>query len=68
MDGERNCGCGAVSKGTFYAAGLLALGLFTLFFNEVLTDTHNPNQKVSSHVTAAGMREVVLRPNRYDHY
>jgi aspartyl protease family protein len=70
MDGERNSGPDArfVSKGTFYGAWVLALGLFTLFFNDVLTDSRNPNQKVSSHVSAAGMREVVLRPNRYDHY
>jgi aspartyl protease family protein len=44
----------------------LALGVF--IFNDLLEKQRNPNQNLESHVTANGLREVVLQRNRFGHY
>lgn len=47
---------------------LLIFGLLTLFFQNWLDKERNPNQRVDSAVTDAGVREVTLQRNRYGHY
>lgn len=49
-------------------AWVIALGLLAIFFSGILERQHNPNQRVESSVTAAGVREVVLERNRHGHY
>ena len=44
----------------------LALGVF--YFNDLLDKQHNPNQTLESRSTADGLREVVLKRNRFGHY
>lgn len=48
-----------------FALGLAAL---TWFFNGVLTQQVNPNQRPDSVETNAGIREVTLMQNRQGHY
>ncbi len=47
---------------------LLVFALLTLFFQNYLEQERNPNQRVDSAVDAGGVREVVLKRNRYGHY
>lgn len=47
---------------------LLLLGLLAMFFNNWLERERNPNQHVTTHLNAAGIREVTLQRNRSGHY
>lgn len=58
----------ALGKGMFIAAWIVALGLLTLFFSDWEKQQNNPNQEFASQITPQGVREIVLRGNRYGHY
>jgi len=47
---------------------LLVFGLLTLFFQDYLSRERNPNQRVDSAINTSGIREVVLKRNRFGHY
>jgi aspartyl protease family protein len=47
---------------------LLILAIFMYFFGTVLEDMQNPNQTVATTVNSDGIREVVLKRNRFGHY
>lgn len=49
-------------------AWILALGLLTYYFDDLLDKQRNPNQAVVSRVGNSGDLEVVLERNRYGHY
>ncbi len=57
-----------LGKAMTFAAWIVALGLLTLFFNDKLNRQRNPNQAVFSRLDASGVREVVLKRNRFGHY
>jgi aspartyl protease family protein len=57
-----------LGKGMTFAAWVLALVLFTLFFEERLDEQRNPNQSVYTRVNESGVREVVLKRNHFGHY
>ena len=42
--------------------------LLVMFFDDWLSDKHNPNQRPASESNAAGQIEVVLQANRQHHY
>ncbi len=50
------------------AAWILILGLLVMFFNQMLSRQRNPNQEISSHLSADNIRSVVLKRNRFGHY
>lgn len=47
---------------------VVALGLLTLLFSNVLDKKHNPNQQVQTHQLADGSKQVVLKSSRFGHY
>ena len=47
---------------------LLLMGLLGYIFHGYLENTRNPNQQVLSQVSEHGVREVVLKRNKYGHY
>ena len=47
---------------------LLLLALLGYIFNNYLETARNPNRQLMSQVNSAGMREVLLKRNRYGHY
>jgi len=47
---------------------LIVLGIATYFVQGYLDAKENPNQELSSHINADGLREVVLQRNAYGHY
>ena len=49
-------------------AWLVFLGLGILFFGDVLEKQFNPNQRLDTQYSKAGMREVVLQRNKFGHY
>jgi aspartyl protease family protein len=51
-----------------FAAWIIALILFTLFFQQRLEQQRNPNQAVYSRVNDSGVEEVLLKRNRFGHY
>lgn len=57
----------ALGKYMSFAAAALALIGLTVFFSGVLERQHNPNMNPASTVED-GLREVVLRQNRWGHY
>jgi aspartyl protease family protein len=61
-------GTSRLGKGMTFAAWIVALGLFTLFFENRLDEQRNPNQSVYTRVNESGVREVVLKRNRFGHY
>ena len=56
-----------LGRGMIVLAWLLALGLLTAFFDELLERWEYPNQRLKSSVMD-GVREVVLRQNVQGHY
>jgi aspartyl protease family protein len=50
------------------AGWLLALGLLSLMFQQVLDFLQNPNRNVALTSTASGVQEVRLKRNRQGHY
>ncbi len=58
----------SIGKGMIILAWLLALGLMTLFFSNLLEKQHNPNQDLQGRVLDSGVREVQLIRNRAGHY
>ncbi len=57
-----------IGKWMTFAAWIIVLALFTLFFADRLEKQRNPNQNVYSRVDNAGVQEVVLKRNRFGHY
>lgn len=57
-----------LGKGMIIAAWVMALGLLTLFFNDILNHQYNPNQKLQSMAGKGEVMEVVLKRNRLGHY
>jgi aspartyl protease family protein len=49
-------------------AWLTFMVLAGFFFHEMLGQQHNPNQSVATKLGEGGMKEVVLKRNRYGHY
>ncbi len=47
---------------------LVLLSALAVFFNYLLGNIYNPNQKVISYVTETGQKEVILIRNRSGHY
>lgn len=47
---------------------LLLMGLLGFIFQDYLDNTRNPNQQLQSQVGEGGVREVVLKRNKYGHY
>ena len=47
---------------------LLLMGLLGYIFQDYLDNTRNPNQQLQSQVGEGGVREVVLKRNKYGHY
>ncbi len=58
----------SIGKGMIAIAWLLALGILTLFFNNLLENQYNPNQVVNSNSYQDGTREVILQRSRNGHY
>jgi len=58
----------SIGKGMIVVAWLLALGILTLFFNDLLENQHNPNQTVNTNSYQDGTREVILQRSRNGHY
>ena len=56
-----------LGRGMIVLAWVLALGLLTVFFDELLGWRENPNQRLQSSVEG-GVREVVLQQNFQGHY
>lgn len=54
--------------GMMIMAWVVLLGLGVLFFGDALEKQFNPNQKLDTQYSEAGMREVVLQRNKYGHY
>ncbi len=54
--------------GMIALAWLLVLGMLTAYFSGWLGEQRNPNQSIETFITAEGVREVVLKQNRYGHY
>lgn len=50
------------------AMWVIVLWLLTMFLSEWSRRDHNPNQNVSSQMSAEGVREIVLQRNRKGHY
>jgi aspartyl protease family protein len=50
------------------AAWILALGILTLFFSNLLEHWQNPNRGVEGRTTSKGVQEVRLLRNRAGHY
>jgi len=61
-----------IGKGMIVAAWILALGLLTLFFNQMLGKQRNPNQEIASHLSSDNIRDntriATLKRNRAGHY
>lgn len=49
-------------------AWVMAIGLLTVFFSDLLEHQHNPNRRVVGVVGADGVPEVVLQRNNRGHY
>jgi aspartyl protease family protein len=47
---------------------LLLMGLLGYIFQDYLDNTRNPNQQLQSQVGEGGVREVVLKRNKFGHY
>ncbi len=54
--------------GMMILAWMVFLGLGILFFGDVLEKQFNPNQRLDTQYSKAGMREVVLQRNKFGHY
>ncbi len=57
-----------IGKGMILGAWVLAIGLMTLFFQDILDDRENPNQNPISVVGEDGSASVTLHQNRAGHY
>lgn len=57
-----------LGRGMLLIAWVLAIGLLTLFFTDVLERQYNPNRRVAGVVDAEGVREAVLQRNNRGHY
>lgn len=57
-----------ISGWMWFGFWLLLFGMLALFFNNWLEKERNPNQNVESRMDAEGVREVILKRNRYGHY
>ncbi len=57
-----------LGKGMMITAWVMALGLLTLFFNDLLEEQYNPNRQLDTTATVDGPREVVLVRNKFGHY
>ena len=49
-------------------AWIVLLGFGVVWFGDVLEKQRNPNQSLQTHVREGGIREVVLKRNRFGHY
>ncbi len=47
---------------------IMALGMMTWFFSDVLDKQRNPNQQVMAATSSEGFPEVTLQQNRHGHY
>ncbi len=50
------------------AAWIIAIGLLSLFFSDVLDRQWNPNRNIESSISNQGLREIRLKRNRQGHY
>jgi aspartyl protease family protein len=57
----------SIGKGMMIIAFILLLGLFSFFFQGVLEEQYNPNQKINSSVNNQ-LVEIQLQQNRMGHY
>lgn len=51
-----------------FGAWILGLALLVLLFQKYLDNEQNPNRQVETRLTDQGVREIVLKRNRYGHY
>ncbi len=49
-------------------AWMIGLGMLGLFFSGILDRRHNPNQSVTTEMSARGQRVVILQRNHQGHY
>ena len=68
MENESSNFASKLGKWMVMLSWIAALGLMTLLFSNVLDNKRNPNQQVSTQVTSAGQKQVVLESSRYGHY
>lgn len=57
-----------IGKLMIWTGWAIFLGLLTIFFNDMLSEQHNPNQDVTGKETHTGVREVELTRNKSGHY
>ncbi len=50
------------------AAWVIALGLLSLFFSDILDKQWNPNQNIQSSISDQGAHEIRLKRNKQGHY
>ena len=69
MNTERsNNRSSGLGRGMLIVAWVLAIGLLTIFFSDLLDRQRNPNSRVAGVVGADGVPEVVLQRNNRGHY
>jgi len=49
-------------------AWFIFMGMLTFFFSKYVGEQDNPNRELVSKVGSDGVREVILKVNRYNHY
>ncbi len=68
MENKSNNFATKIGKWMVVLSWIVALGLMTLLFSNALDNKRNPNQQVSTQVTSAGQKQVVLESSRHGHY
>jgi aspartyl protease family protein len=57
-----------IGRSMVFLSWIGALALFTFLAQDWLHDAYNPNQSPVTHDDATGIRQIVLKRNRYGHY
>ena len=57
-----------ISRIMIISMWILLIALLALYFNKILQDDNNPNQRVSTSQTSDGVQQVILQRNNNGHY
>jgi aspartyl protease family protein len=57
-----------LGRSMVFLSWIVALALFTFLAQDWLDDAYNPNQAPVTHHDSSGIRQIVLKRNRYGHY
>jgi aspartyl protease family protein len=57
-----------LGRSMVFLSWIVALALFTFLAQDWLDDAYNPNQSPVTHHDSTGIRQIVLKRNRYGHY